>query len=48
MIMNLRFQIAIVALAVTINQSLAPSLIASQPAEAIVKCEDEKGNSLPG
>ena len=44
MIINLRFQIAIVALVVT-SMALAPSLIASQPAEAIVKCEDEKGKS---
>ena len=44
MVMNLRLQIAIVALVVT-SITLSPSLIASQPAEAIVKCEDEKGKS---
>ena len=41
--MNIRLQIAIIALVVT-TMALAPSLVMNQSAEAkVIKCEDEKG-----
>ena len=43
--MHLRMQVAIIAFAVSTISIYTPTLMSSQPALAISKCEDDKGKS---